>query len=138
MPGTEFTPASFNHYLNEHKLMGTRCKQCQALYLPPRPICIKCYSHDMEWVQMGGKGQLVAFTTVAVGTPLMVEQGYDRENHYCSGIVQVEEGPKISAQILGVDAQNPTSIKIGTPVTVEFIKRADDQTALAFKADHPL
>ena len=33
-----FTAASFNQYLAEHKLMGTRCPVCNATYLPPRDL----------------------------------------------------------------------------------------------------
>lgn len=128
MTETEFAGVSFYRFLDENKLMGSRCKQCTALYLPPRPICIKCHSSDMEWVQMKGAGKLAAFTTIAVGTSLMVEAGYDRNKHYCSGIVKLDEGPRISAQILGVDAQNPASVRIGTPVTVRFVKRKNKQT----------
>lgn len=130
--GNRFTGASFFQFLSENRLMGSSCKRCKAIYLPPRPICTKCYSTDMDWTQMKGTGKLVAFTTVAVGTSLMTKEGYDRNKHYCSGIVQLDEGPKISAQILGVDAQNPTAIQIGTPVNVQFLKRKDGATVLAF------
>lgn len=132
-----FTSASFQQYLNERKLMGSRCKKCRALYLPPHPLCIKCYSDDMEWVEMKGKGKLAAFTCVYVAPTFMIEQGYDRQNPYCTGIVELEEGVKISARILGVDAKNAESIKIGTPLTVEFIEIGEDaakKTYLGFKA----
>ena len=33
-----FTAASFNQYLAEHRLMGTRCPMCDAVYLPPRDL----------------------------------------------------------------------------------------------------
>jgi uncharacterized OB-fold protein len=31
-----FSDISFKEYLNEDKLMGSRCKKCQAFYAPPR------------------------------------------------------------------------------------------------------
>ena len=39
----------------------------------------------------------------------MVAEGYDCNNPYVSGIVETEEGAKISARILGVDASSRTS-----------------------------
>jgi uncharacterized OB-fold protein len=87
----------------------------------------------MDWVQMKGHGKLIAFTTVAVGTSPMVEEGYDRERHYCCGIVELEEGPRISAQILGLDCQNPDDIEIGTPVSVEFLERDGKPAIVAFR-----
>ena len=77
----------------------------------------------MEWVALKGKGKLVAFTTIGVGTSMMLAMGHDRDNPYCSGIVELEEGPRISAQILGVDAHDPESIRIGTPLEVDFVER---------------
>ena len=133
----EFTGASFNQFLNEEKLMGTRCQKCGALYLPPRPICIKCYSREMEWAEMKGRGKLSAFTTINVGPTMMCQEGYGRDNPFCAGVVELDEGVKISARILGIDAQNPDGIKIGTPLRIEFLHRGEGEsrvTFLAFKA----
>lgn len=137
MSQKEFTSASFNQFLGERKLMGSRCRRCGELYLPPRPICIKCHQSDMEWVEMKGKGKLAAFTAVAVAPTMMMAEGYDREHLYCTGVVELEEGPKISARILGVDAQHPETIKVGTPLTVEFVDRGEGEsrrTYLGFRA----
>jgi len=127
---------SFHKFLNEEKLMGSRCKKCSALYAPPRPICLKCYSRDMEWAELKGKGKLATFTSIYIGPPQMVEQGYDRNHPYCSGVVDLEEGVRIDARIEGVDASKPETIKIGTPLTVEFLHHGEGeemQTYLAFK-----
>jgi uncharacterized OB-fold protein len=80
-------------------------------------------SNNMEWAQLSGRGKLVAFTVIGVGPIPMLEAGYNRDNPYCAGIVEVEEGPRVSAQILGVDVGDPKNIKIGTPVTAEFVER---------------
>jgi len=118
-----FTAASFDKFCSEKKLMASRCKKCGALWLPPRPRCIKCQGNEMEWVPLKGKGKLIAFTVIGVGPPTMISEGYDRDHPYCSGVVELEEGPRISTQILGVDVTHPENIKIGTPVTADFIER---------------
>jgi len=118
-----FTAASFDKFCSEKKLMASKCKQCGTIWLPPRPLCTKCKGNQMEWVQLKGQGKLVSFTTIGVGTPTMIEAGYDRNHPYCSGVVELEEGPRFSAQILGVDVTHPENIKIGTPVTADFIER---------------
>ena len=67
----------------------------------------------------------------------MIEAGYGRDNPYLAGIVQLEEGVKISAQILGADPGQPDTNLIGTPVEVEFVERGEGeekQTFLAFRA----
>jgi len=133
-----FSDISYERFLNEEKLMGSRCKKCGALFAPPRPICIKCYSTEMEWAQMKGKGKLAAFTCIAVGPPFMVAEGYDRKNPYCSGVVELEEGVRVVARIEGVDTNKPETIKIGTPVTVRFLHRGEGENLRTFLAFRPL
>jgi len=130
----EFNAASFNAYLNEKKLMASRCVTCGALYLPPRHLCTSCHTADMKWVEMKGRGRLTAYTVIAVGPTFMVEEGYDREHHYCSGIVQTDEGPSISARILDVDVKHPDAIKIGTPLEVCFLGRDEGESKKTFLA----
>jgi uncharacterized OB-fold protein len=88
----------------------------------------------MEWVELQGGGTLTAYTVIAVGPTFMVEEGYDRKNHYCSGIVQLEEGPKISARITGVDIKKPETIKIGTPLEVDFLEKGEGENKKTFLA----
>lgn len=132
MAQRSFTHASFSQFLKEKKLMGSRCLKCGALYLPPRPICPKCFSQEMEWAEFKGRGKLAGFTCIAVGLSRMIAEGYTRENPYCSGVVELDEGVKISARLLGLDAKRPEGIKIGIPLQVEFIERGE-QTFLGFK-----
>jgi len=132
-----FTDLSYEQFLNEEKIMGSRCKKCQALYLPPRPICIKCFGDEMEWVEMKGKGKLVAFTCIGVGPPFMTEEGFDRNNPYCSGVVELEEQVRIDARIEGFDNTKPETIKVGTPVTVEFLHRGEGENLRTFPAFKP-
>jgi len=137
MNAKTFTEHSFREYLNQHKLMATQCHDCGKLFLPPRPICPSCYGENMLWVETSGKGKLAAFTSVYIGPTAMVEAGYDRTNPYCAAVVELEEGPMISALLLGVDASQPDQINIGSPLTAAFVERGDGEekrTFLAFKA----
>ncbi|HEX7972795.1 MAG TPA: Zn-ribbon domain-containing OB-fold protein [Anaerolineales bacterium] len=131
-----FTAASFNRYLNEKKLMGSRCTRCGALYLPPRAICPSCHAAQMEWVELGGRGKLAAFTAISIGPTSMNDQGYGRDNPYVTGIVELDEGVRISARILGVDAKHPAGIRVGLPLRVEFIEQGEGkQAVLGFRAE---
>ena len=132
-----FTPASFAQFLNEKKLVGSHCPHCNADFLPPRAICTKCYSDQLEWVEFSGKARLAAFTSIYIASTAMIAEGYGRNNPYLAGVVELEEGVKISAQILGLDARKADQVKIGIPLKVEFVERgngAAKQTALAFRA----
>ena len=130
----EFTSTSFYQALRDERLMGTRCKGCGAVYLPPRQVCFQCRSVELGWVSLTGEGKLTSFTTIAVGTNTMISQGYDRNRHYCCGIVELYEGPRVCALIVGLDTQRPDSIQIGTAVSIEFPDGEDKPASLAFRA----
>ncbi len=125
----------FERFLEEEKLMGARCIGCGALFVPPRVICAKCQGSNMEWVETKGEGRLVAFTCISIGPPAMIAEGYDRNNPYCSGAVELVEGPRVVAQIEGVDTLRPETIKVGMPVKATFLQQGADEdrkTVLGF------
>ena len=117
-----FSDISFHQYLEEEMLMGSRCSLCGQIYAPPRPICIECHSSRMEWTPLSGNGKLVAFTCTAVAPPVMAALGYGRDNPYCSGVVELDEGGRLDARIEGLDAKNPESIEVGLPLKVKFLR----------------
>lgn len=50
--------------LERRRLLGTRCPKCGAVWMPPRPVC----GDDLavtEWVEVPGRGTLVAATECA-------------------------------------------------------------------------
>jgi len=133
-----FNDISYERFLSEEKLMGSRCRDCDTLFLPPRSICIECYSSEMDWVEMKGKGKLAAYTCIAIGPPFMAKEGYDRKHPYVSGVVELEEGVKVVARIEGVDGSKPETIKIGTPLKVAFLHRGEVRNPTTFLAFRPL
>ena len=132
-----FNDMSYERFLSEEKLMGSRCSKCGVLSVPPRSICINCHGSEMEWVEMKGKGRLVAFTSIAIGPPFMIKEGYDRKHPYVCGVVELEEGVRVVARIEGVDGSKPETIKIGTPLQVEFLHRGEGANSTTFLAFRP-
>lgn len=137
MSDNPFTSATFNRFLSEHKMMGTRCRADGRIFLPPRELCPE--SHDeMEWVELSGQGKLAGFTVIYVAPSAMLAAGFDRKNPYCVGVVRLAEGPAISAQILGVDVKNPAQITIGMPLRVTFVERGEGNSRRTFPAFEPM
>ena len=137
MEARPFTDNSFQQYLDEEKLMGSKCKNCGAISIPPRPLCQKCYHAKMEWIPFKGTGKLAAFTVVFVGPPYMVKEGYDRKRPYISGVVELEEGGRVDARIEGMDATRPELIKVGTPLKVTYLHRGEGTEKKTFLAFNP-
>jgi uncharacterized OB-fold protein len=90
----------------------------------------------MIWTELSGRGRLAGFTSVFITPSAMAQAGYGRENPYISAIVELEEGAKISARLLGLDAVHPERIRIGQPLVVDFIDEGEGEqrkTVLAFR-----
>ena len=132
-----FTAFEFQQYLNQGELKASRCIDCQKIYLPVRAICPDCGRSNLEWIELSGKGKLAAYTSIYIGPSFMNGLGFGRDKPYLTGIVELEEGPKISARLLGLDPENPSEIKIGTPLEFSGIEIGDEDhisIQLAFKA----
>lgn len=57
----------FIDYLEDGKIMATKCKDCGEIFFPPRADCYKCLSSNIEWVEVTGTGKLVSFSRLQYG-----------------------------------------------------------------------
>jgi uncharacterized OB-fold protein len=57
----------FVSYLEQGKVMGTKCKGCGLKFFPPRADCYQCLSSEMEWFEVSGKGQLITYSKLQYG-----------------------------------------------------------------------
>ena len=131
----DFNSTSFYAYLIEGKLMGVRCKQCTQLSVEPRPLCPSCHASDIEWHEYSGTGYLSTFTCISIVPVRMEQKGYGRNNPYCSGVITLTEGPRISARLSQVDASNPQTIKSGMSLRIDFNEIDTDNPILTFCPD---
>ena len=97
-------------------------------------MCSACRSFDVAWHPFSGNATLSTFTLHFGGPRLLGEgRGYGRNNPYCTGIVTLEEGPRISARITGVDGSNPQSIRTGMALALDLEDLDPDRPSLAFR-----
>jgi len=125
----------YRQFLAEEKLMGSRCTDCETLYVPPRQICPQCRGDALKWAPATGRGKIVAFTSISIGPAFMAEDGYGRQRPYCTAAVELDEGPRVVARLEDVDPSRPDQIIVGTPVIVRFVHRngtCGPRTCLAF------
>jgi len=63
----------FREIKENGRIMGTKCSKCGCIYLPPRIYCEKCFDYIDEWVDVGLKGRVYAYTVTYLdvdGSPL--------------------------------------------------------------------
>jgi len=121
---SDFTTKVFNEHVAQGRLMGNRCKNCGELHIPPRQICSRCGSQQLEWLEFKGEGTLEAVTlNRAPSTP------FKGRGPYAVGIIRLDEGPSISGLLV---IENPEKIAVGTRVKFTVAKDGE-KTILAFK-----
>tara|TARA_B100001750_G_C15359918_1_gene521647 strand:- start:37 stop:321 length:285 start_codon:yes stop_codon:yes gene_type:complete len=90
----------------------------------------------MTWKELSGRAVLAGFTSIYVASSTMIKRGYGRDNPYLTGIVTLEEGPRIPARLIGLDPKQPEKIAIGTRLEIIFFTEQEDELSkivLAFK-----
>jgi len=103
---SETKVADFVKYLEEGKIMATRCSRCRKLYFPPRADCPDDLSTDMTWKQLSGRCKLVTYTTA-----YFAPTGFENDLPYTIALAQCEEGVKTYA-LLSKDIKE-NEIQIG-------------------------
>jgi len=88
----------YNRALRQNKLLGLRCQQCGAVTIPPQMVCGKCASSTMDIVELSGRGKIQSFTTVYVAP-----EGRREEAPYIIVLVELDEGPWIMGNLIGID-----------------------------------
>ncbi|MCX8195404.1 MAG: Zn-ribbon domain-containing OB-fold protein [Candidatus Micrarchaeota archaeon] len=102
-----------------YRLLGSRCENCKSNYFPARKFCPKCRRKGkISQRQFSGKGRIYSFTEVSAGPA-----GFELETPYILAIVELEEGPRLTAQIVGA---RPSEISIGEEVEAVFRKIMED------------
>ena len=107
----KLTFKGYNEALKRDKLLGLKCKACGTINVPPKMVCGKCASPDMEVVELGGKGKIQTFTTVYVAP-----EGREAEAPYTIVMVELDEGPWIMGNLIDIDPSKATMELIGKKV----------------------
>ena len=94
-------------YNEQYLLIGNKCINCEAVYYPKKYLC-KCTAKDFTDFQLSNKGILISYTEIR-----SAPEEYKDQVPYCLGIIQLEDGPKIIAQITDCTVSD---LKIGMPV----------------------
>lgn len=110
-PAITHDNAFFWEGVQQRRLLIQKCKDCGALRHPPGPMCPKCHSLEWEAAPSAGKGEIYSF--VVMHQPRLPGFKYPLP----IVTVQLDEGTRLVANILGVE---PEDVTIGARVTLDF------------------
>ena len=113
----KLTFKDYNEALKLNKLLGLKCKKCGTVTVPPKMVCRKCASPDMEVIELAGKGKIQTFTTCNVAS-----EGRENEVPYIILLVELDEGPWIMGNLTGVDPNEASMELIGKRVEIKQAK----------------
>ncbi|MES0339297.1 MAG: Zn-ribbon domain-containing OB-fold protein [Anaerolineales bacterium] len=91
-----------------YSLVGEVCPHCSAKIFPPRDICPECGDEAKDHYQFSGRGEVYSYTTL-----YNAPAGYEEQAPYTVAMVQLEEGPLVTAQLTDIDVKEP---EVGMPV----------------------
>lgn len=105
-------PRHWREIPRRYRLEAGKCKKCGKILFPGRLVCPACGHREFETIRLSGKGKLVTHTITRVAP-----EGYGDQVPYGVGIVEMEEGVRVMAQITDCD---PEKLKIGDTLVTEF------------------
>jgi uncharacterized OB-fold protein len=108
-----------------HELWIQRCQACGTHLFYPRRLCTTCGSADLDWVEASGRGSVFTYTIARRAT----HPAFADRVPYVIAVVELEEGPKLTTNIVGVD---PDDVRIDMPVVVTY-EDADDVSLVNFR-----
>jgi uncharacterized OB-fold protein len=113
----------------QHELWMRYCNRCAKPYFYPRDVCPMCGSRDVDWKQMSGRGTLHTYAIVQ-RAPM---PGFNDDVPYVTAIVELEEGPRMMTNLVGIENPDPSKIKVGMPVQVTFEDITDEISLPKFR-----
>ena len=112
------SPKYFREISQRYRLEAGKCNGCGTAYFPPRLICPECKSKDFTKINLNSEGTLLTYTVVRVGS-----DKFSQQSPFAVGIVELNDGVKITAQLADVDFEH---LKIGLKVKMVFRKVQDE------------
>ena len=128
-PIPESTPETEEFWAGARRgeLRIQRCNACGKAYFYPRPFCPRCSSKDVAWFTASGRGKLYSYVI-----NYRAAYGFQDYVPYVIAVVQLDEGPRMMTNIVGVDP-TPENLPIDLPVEVTWEKQDDAITLPIFR-----
>ena len=118
MPHKSSVPLYWRLNKARYRLIGVKCKGCNKVYFPPRPLCPKCRSRGtVEPYQLKGEGKVVSWTVIRAAP-----EGFEDQVPYAVAMIQLDDGGMIAGQIVDTIG----GIEMGKKVRVVFRRMCAD------------
>ncbi|RME05169.1 MAG: Zn-ribbon domain-containing OB-fold protein [Planctomycetota bacterium] len=103
-----------------YRLEAAKCLGCGKVFFPPRLVCLGCRGREFEKRFLPWRGRVLTFTVIHTAPTPFVDMA-----PYCIAIVEVEEGVRLTCQLVDVDLE---AVEIGMEVELEFRRIQSNQS----------
>ena len=117
--------------IENEKLVIQRCGECGEHYFPPAPVCPKCTSRDVAWVEVSGEATLYSYVIVQRPWPQ-----WQHDGPMSAALVQLDEGPRLVSTIVDCP-QTPDNLPLDARLVATFRPFGDRQKMLCFRLARP-
>jgi uncharacterized protein len=90
-----------------------QCGGCEHIRFPISHVCPRCLSGDYRWTDLSGRGEVFSYVIFHQ----LYNKAFEKDIPYNVALVQLEEGPRIYSNIVGVDND---AVKVGDKVEAVF------------------
>ncbi len=123
MPVPTSISAPFWGGLKEGRILMQHCGDCQKWTFYPRRHCSHCMSHNVEFREVSGEGELYTYTVARV--PTLPE--FAGPEPQLLAVVELDEGVRINTTLVGLGADQ---VEIGMRVKPVRARVSEDGTVL--------
>lgn len=102
LPTPDFDTEPFWAALKEHELRLQRCADCDKAYFYPRSLCPHCWSDNVQWERMSGRGTVYTYTIVRRAP----HRAFTDDVPFVIAVVELEEGPRMPVNLVDCPVDN--------------------------------
>ena len=95
------------------KLRMQKCGACGHIRFPISHVCPKCLAKEFAWTDLSGRGEVFSYVVFHQ----LYNKAFEKDIPYNVALVQLEEGPRMYSNVVGVDND---AVKVGEKVEAVF------------------
>jgi uncharacterized OB-fold protein len=113
LPAPSIETQRFWDAVQERRLVMPACDRCGKVTFPPTVACPACSGAAFTWKEMSGRGKVFSFVVYH----RVYHPAFADKVPYVVAVVELEEGPRIISNVVGMPVED---VQCEMPVTVVY------------------
>jgi len=113
----------FREIKDNGKIVGTKCKKCNVIYVPPKIYCERCFARLENYIDVGTKGTIHTFTILHENL-----DGTKKEEPKIIAMVKIDETD--GGLVHWLEEIDPKDVKIGMSVEAVFKSKEEREGSI--------